>query len=70
MRDYLENRRRSERQEQTDLIDLSWSTAETAPGPDSGGRLMVRRSLSLLTLEVYYRYLPLYYRDTGAVATK
>jgi len=29
-----------------------------------GGRLMVT-SLSILTLEVYYRHLPLYYRDTG-----
>lgn len=29
------------------------------------GRLMVT-SLNLLTLEVYYRYLPLYYRDSGA----
>ncbi len=39
----------------------SWS-----PGGDqwgqSGGRLMVT-SLNLLTLEVYYRYLPLYYRE-------
>jgi hypothetical protein len=30
----------------------------------SGGRLM-QTSLSLLTLEVYYRHLPLYYRETG-----
>ena len=29
-----------------------------------GGRLMLT-SLNLLTLEVYYRYLPLYYRDAG-----
>ncbi|MBI2803792.1 MAG: terpene cyclase/mutase family protein [Planctomycetes bacterium] len=29
-----------------------------------GGRLMMT-SLNLLTLEVYYRYLPLYYRDAG-----
>lgn len=29
-----------------------------------GGRLMIT-SLNLLTLEVYYRYLPLYYRDAG-----
>ena len=30
----------------------------------SGGRLMMT-SLSILTLEVYYRHLPLYYRDMG-----
>ncbi len=29
-----------------------------------GGRIMMT-SLNLLTLEVYYRYLPLYYRDAG-----
>ena len=29
-----------------------------------GGRLM-ETSLSILTLEVYYRHLPLYYRDSG-----
>jgi hypothetical protein len=28
----------------------------------SGGRLLIT-SLNLLTLEVYYRHLPLYYRD-------
>lgn len=32
-----------------------------------GGRLLVT-SLNLLSLEVYYRYLPLYYRDNGAKA--
>ena len=31
---------------------------------NSGGRLM-QTSLCLLTLEVYYRHLPLYYRDAG-----
>jgi hypothetical protein len=46
----------------------SWSPKGDAWGR-TGGRLM-QTSLSLLTLEVYYRYLPLYYRDTGAVATK
>ena len=32
--------------------------------PRAGGRIMVS-SLSLLTLEVYYRHLPLYRRDVG-----
>jgi hypothetical protein len=41
----------------------SWSAAGDPYGR-SGGRLMVT-SLNLLTLEVYYRYLPLYYRDAG-----
>jgi hypothetical protein len=51
-------------------LDGSWSPAGDAHG-GPGGRLMVT-SLSLLTLEVYYRHLPLYYRDTGArrIATK
>ncbi len=42
----------------------SWTSAGDAWGT-SGGRLMVT-SLNLMTLEVYYRYLPLYYRDAGA----
>jgi hypothetical protein len=42
----------------------SWSAAGDA-WASSGGRLMVT-SLNLLTLEVYYRYLPLYYREAGA----
>ncbi len=42
----------------------SWSSEGDAHGK-SGGRLMIT-SMNLLTLEVYYRYLPLYYRDTGA----
>jgi len=42
----------------------SWSSEGDGHGR-SGGRLMVT-SMNLLTLEVYYRYLPLYYRDTGA----
>jgi hypothetical protein len=41
----------------------SWSSVGDAHGPP-GGRLMIT-SLSILTLEVYYRHLPLYYRDTG-----
>lgn len=39
----------------------SWSPAGDAHG-GAGGRLMTT-SLSLLTLEVYYRYLPLYHRN-------
>jgi hypothetical protein len=42
----------------------SWSSAGD-PHAGSGGRLMIT-SLNLLTLEVYYRYLPLYSRDAGA----
>jgi hypothetical protein len=42
----------------------SWSAKGDA-WATSGGRLMVT-SLNLLTLEVYYRYLPLYYREAGA----
>ncbi|MCS7047110.1 MAG: terpene cyclase/mutase family protein, partial [Gemmataceae bacterium] len=41
----------------------SWSSAGDPHG-SSGGRLMVT-SLNLLTLEVYYRHLPLYYREAG-----
>ena len=41
----------------------SWSPAGDQWGR-AGGRLMMT-SLNLLTLEVYYRYLPLYYRDAG-----
>jgi len=42
----------------------SWSPAGDQWGKN-GGRLMVT-SLNLLTLEVYYRYLPLYYRENGS----
>jgi hypothetical protein len=41
----------------------SWSSAGDAHG-GAGGRLM-NTSLSLLCLEVYYRHLPLYYRESG-----
>ncbi len=41
----------------------SWSSMGDPHG-GAGGRLMIT-SLNLLTLEVYYRYLPLYYRDAG-----
>jgi len=43
----------------------SWSPVNDANGPQ-GGRLMVT-SLSILTLEVYYRHLPLYRRDLGVM---
>jgi hypothetical protein len=42
----------------------SWSPAGDQQGP-IGGRIMVT-SLSLLTLEVYYRHVPLHGRDKGA----
>ena len=42
----------------------SWSPTEDAHGA-AGGRLMVT-SLSLLTLEVYYRYPPLHRQNAGA----
>ena len=45
----------------------SWSSEGDAHG-SAGGRLM-QTSLSLLTLEVYYRHLPLYYRETGEKKT-
>jgi hypothetical protein len=41
----------------------SWSPAGDAHA-GAGGRLMIT-SLSVLTLEVYYRHLPLYRRDMG-----
>ncbi|MBM3992867.1 MAG: terpene cyclase/mutase family protein [Planctomycetes bacterium] len=41
----------------------SWGP-EGDPWGGHGGRLLMT-SLNLLTLEVYYRYLPLYYRDAG-----
>jgi hypothetical protein len=42
----------------------SWAPTGDQWG-QTGGRLMVT-SLNILSLEVYYRYLPLYYRDNGA----
>jgi hypothetical protein len=42
----------------------SWPPVGDVHG-GAGGRIMTT-SLSLLTLEVYYRYLPLYHRDMGA----
>jgi hypothetical protein len=43
--------------------DGSWSSDGESHG-SAGGRLM-KTSLALLTMEVYYRHLPLYYRDAG-----
>jgi len=57
-----------ETQEPTGCQAGSWNPLEPNPDPwgNQGGRLMVT-SLSCLTLEVYYRYLPLYKID-GAKA--
>ncbi|MGF1582836.1 MAG: hypothetical protein ACFCD0_26240 [Gemmataceae bacterium] len=44
--------------------DGSWNPRGEHHG-NAGGRLM-KTSLCLLTLEVYYRYLPLYYRESGS----
>jgi hypothetical protein len=41
----------------------SWSSVGD-PHTSAGGRLMIT-SLNLLTLEVYYRHLPLYFREAG-----
>ena len=46
----------------------SWD-ANGAWGADGGGRIMYT-SLSLLTLEVYYRHLPLYRREMGGQKTE
>jgi hypothetical protein len=47
-----------------------WHQGSWDPTPDAhgkvGGRIMIT-SLSLLTLEVYYRHLPLYQRDLGVM---
>ena len=60
MRDYLIKKQ--------DLNNAVPPTSALNPQGDAfgqvGGRLMLT-SLNLLTLEVYYRYLPLYYRDAG-----
>jgi hypothetical protein len=44
----------------------SWATG----GGDAAGGRMMATSLSLLTLEVYYRHLPLYRRDAGVMKEK
>jgi len=47
----------------------SWDPLKPVPDShgDTGGRLMIT-SLSALTLEVYYRYLPLYKLDNADAA--
>jgi hypothetical protein len=42
----------------------SWSPAGWDVGSYGGGRIMMT-SLAVLTLEVYYRFLPLYRREIG-----
>lgn len=49
----------------TGALEGSWTPQAGDPWTATGGRLMAT-SLNLLTLEVYYRYLPLYYRESGA----
>jgi hypothetical protein len=52
-------------QEKVDLkMSGSWNATALGRWADQGGRLMAT-SLSLLTLEVYYRHLPLYYREAA-----
>jgi hypothetical protein len=50
-------------QDKRDILSVngSWAPEEGDRWAQVGGRLMVT-SMSLLTLEVYYRYLPLYYQ--------
>ena len=50
-----------EQDKSTGPMSGSWNSAGAS---HSAGRLM-QTSLCLLTLEVYYRHLPLYYRDAG-----
>lgn len=56
-----------ETQEKTGCAAGSWDSVKPHEDPwgNAGGRLMIT-SLSTLTLEVYYRYLPLYQMDEGA----
>jgi hypothetical protein len=54
-------------QEKSGPDDGSWNSKGDAHGA-VGGRLM-HTSLCLLTLEVYYRHLPLYYRDSGMTSS-
>lgn len=64
-RDWNEKMRETliQKQDKAGANEGSWSAAGDPYGR-AGGRLMMT-SLNLLTLEVYYRYLPLYYRDAG-----
>jgi len=60
-----------ETQEQSGCQSGSWDPSRPEPDPwgNQGGRLMVT-SLSCLTLEVYYRYLPLYKIDGDGAELK
>ncbi len=44
---------------------MSGSWNATGAGHSAAGGRIMQTSLCLLTLEVYYRHLPLYYRDAG-----
>lgn len=66
-RDWNEKMRESliAKQDKNDKSAMFGSWAPQGdPWGKHGGRMMIT-SLNLLTLEVYYRYLPLYYRDAG-----
>jgi hypothetical protein len=54
---------KSRDQSNSPLLRGSWDPSGDPHG-SVGGRLMYT-SLALLTLEVYYRHLPLYYREAG-----
>lgn len=58
-----------ESQVKTGCTAGSWEPATDSWGKESGGRIMVT-SLNCLTLEVYYRYLPLYQLDGKKPAAK
>ncbi len=68
MREFLIKTQDSKGTYDTNANFGSWNAAGDPHG-SHGGRLMVT-SLNLLTLEVYYRYLPLYYRDSGYKSDK
>jgi hypothetical protein len=63
MRDWLVNSQDKGDTPQAAHQRGSWNPTGDAHG-NQGGRLMIT-SLSVLTLEVYYRHLPLYRRDLG-----
>jgi hypothetical protein len=61
MRDHLLKTQYKETKPGQEKMEGSWHP-NGDPYGDAGGRLMYT-SLALLTLEVYYRHLPLYYKD-------